>query len=90
MLNTCPTFVVKDMTPEEVCNGVKPLVVLFRVFGCVAYIHIPDARRTKLKNKSLYCVLLGVSQESKSYKLYDPAAKKIVTSRDIIFEEDKH
>jgi hypothetical protein len=33
---------------------------------------------------------LGVSEESKGYRLYDPATKKIVTSRDIIFEEEKH
>jgi hypothetical protein len=85
VLNRCPTFAVKDMTPEEVWSGVKPSIEHFRVFGCVAHIHIPDARRTKLENKNLYYVLLGVSQESKSYKLYDPAAKKIVTSRDIIF-----
>jgi len=85
VLNRCPTFAVKDMTPEEVWSGVKPSVEHFRVFGCVAHIHILDARRTKLENKNLYYVLLGVSQESKSYKLYDPAAKKIVTSRDIIF-----
>ena len=36
------------------------------------------------------CVLLGVSKESKGYRLYDPATKKIVTSRNIIFEEEKH
>ncbi|KAL6311043.1 hypothetical protein AAG906_011714 [Vitis piasezkii] len=27
--------------------------------------------------------------ESKGYKLYDPVAKKVVTSRDIVFEEDR-
>jgi hypothetical protein len=31
-----------------------------------------------------------VNEESKGYRLYDPAAKKIVTSRDIIFKEVKH
>ena len=90
VLNRCPTFAVKDMTPEEVWSRVKPSVEHFRMFGCVAHIHIPNARRTKLENKSFYCVLLGVSEESKGYKLYNHAAKKIVTSKDIIFEEDKH
>ena len=90
VLNRCPTFAVKDMTPEKVWSGVKPSVEHFRVFGCVAHVHIPDARRTKLENKSFCCVLLGVNEESKGYRLYDPVAKKIVTSRDIIFEEEKH
>ena len=35
------------------------------------------------------CVLLGVSEESKAYRLYDPTAKRIVISRDVIFEEEK-
>ena len=50
---------------------------------------VPDARRTKLENKSLCCVLLGVSEKSKGYRLYDPIAKKVVISRDVIFEEEK-
>jgi hypothetical protein len=90
VLNRCPTFAVKDMTPEEVWTEVKPLVEHFRVFRCVALVHIPDARRTKLENKSLCFVLFGVSEESKGDRLYDPATKKIITSRDIIFEEEKH
>jgi len=90
VLNRCPTNTVKDMTPEEVWTRVKPSVEHFRVFGCVAHVHIPDARRTKLENKSMCCVLLRVNEESKGYRLYDPATKKIVTSRDIIFEEKKH
>jgi len=84
VLNRCPTFVVKDMTPKEVWSGVKPSVEHFRVFGCIAHVHIPDAhvhipdaRRTKLENKSFCCVLLGVSEESKGYRLYDPLQRKL-------------
>jgi hypothetical protein len=42
-----------------------------------------------LDNKSKRCVLLGVSEESKAYKLYDPVDKKIIISRDVVFEESK-
>ncbi|KAJ8646010.1 hypothetical protein MRB53_007758 [Persea americana] len=45
-------------------------------------------KRTKLDAKSFTCVLLGVSEESKAYRLYDPVAKKVVISRDVVFEED--
>lgn len=51
--------------------------------------HIPDAKRTKLEDKNFSCVLLGVSEESKAYRLYDPASMTIVLSRDVRFEEDK-
>lgn len=90
VLNRCHTAAVRDMTPEEVWSGVKPSAEHFRVFGCLAHVHVPDARRTNLDDKSVCCVLLGVNEESKGYKLYDLVTKKIITSTDIIFEEEKH
>lgn len=89
VLNRCPTLAVKDITREEAWSGVKPYVDHFRVFGCIAHAHVPDVRRTKLENKSICCVLLGVSEESKAYKLYDPISKKVVISRDVIFQEEQ-
>ena len=50
---------------------------------------MPDAKRTKLDDKSLCCILLGVSEVSKAYKLYDPISQKIIISRDVVFDEDK-
>lgn len=47
---------------------------------------MPDARRTKLENKSVNCVLLGVSKELKAYRLYDPISKRVVIGRVVIFE----
>ena len=58
-------------------------------FGCIAHVHIPDVKRTKLQDKSFACVLLGVSEEFKACRLFDPMAKKIVISRDVVFEEEK-
>ena len=89
ILNRCPTLPVKNMTPEETWSGVKPSIEHFRVFGCISHVHVPDIKRTKLEDKSFTCVLLGVSEESKAYRLYDLIAKKIVIRRDVVFEEDK-
>jgi hypothetical protein len=89
VMNRSPTFAVKDMTPEEACSGSKPFVHHFRVFGCLAHVHVPDAHRKKLDGKSIKCILLGVSEESKAYKLYDPVEKKIIVSRDVVFEESR-
>ncbi|KAL8106255.1 hypothetical protein AgCh_029879 [Apium graveolens] len=88
VLNRSPTLAVKEMTPEEAWSGDKPSVERFRVFGCIGHVHVPDARRTKLDNKSTRYVLLGISDEFKGYRLYDPNAKRIVTSRDVVFEEE--
>ncbi|CAJ2675758.1 unnamed protein product [Trifolium pratense] len=89
VMNRSPTLSVKDVTPEEAWSGNKPSVHHFRVFGCLAFVHIPDSQRTKLDGKSISCIHLGISDESKGYKLYDPLKKKIIISRDVIFEEKK-
>ncbi|GAU24969.1 hypothetical protein TSUD_312040 [Trifolium subterraneum] len=89
ILNRSPTISVKNMTPEEAWSGTKPSVTHFRVFGCLAYAHVPDNHRKKLDNKSVKCVHLGISDESKAYKLYNPIEKKIVISRDVVFDESK-
>ena len=83
-------MVVKHKTPEEAWSGVKPLVEHFRVFGYISHVHVPDSNRTKLDDKSLSCALLGVSEESKAYRLHDPISQRIITSRDVVFEEDKN
>jgi transposase InsO family protein len=69
VLNRSPTLAVQHSTPEEAWSGMKPTVEYFRVFGCLAHVHVPDQRRIKLDDKSILCVLLGVSDESKAYRL---------------------
>jgi hypothetical protein len=88
ILNRCPTFAVKNITPTEAWCGSKPMVDHFRIFGCIAYAHVPDAKRTKLDDKAVKCVFLGVSEESKAYKLYNPITRNIVISRDVQFDEE--
>ncbi|RVW64797.1 Retrovirus-related Pol polyprotein from transposon TNT 1-94 [Vitis vinifera] len=90
VLNRSPTLAVQNKTPEEAWSGVKPSVEHFRVFGCISHVHVPDNKRTKLDDKSLSCVLLGVSEGSKAYRLYDPTSQRIIISRDVVFEEDKN
>lgn len=37
----------------------------------------------------MVCVLIGFSEESKAYRLYNPKTKRIVVSGDGVFEEKK-
>jgi hypothetical protein len=55
----------------------------------VAYAKIPDARRTKLDDKSEKCIFVEYGERRMGYKLYNPITKKVIMSRDVIFEEDK-
>jgi transposase InsO family protein len=89
LLNRCPTRSLQAVTPEEAWSGHKPSVTHLRVFGCVAYTKILDARRTKLDDKSEKCIFVGYGDRRMGYKLYNPITKKVIMSRDIIFKEDK-
>ncbi|GJX98218.1 helicase-like transcription factor CHR28 isoform X2, partial [Tanacetum coccineum] len=89
VLNRCPTTAVKDKTREEAWSGFKPSVGYFKVFGCIGHVHIPNVNRKKLDNKSFTCVFLGVSQESMAYRMFDPNSKKIMISRDVVFDEEE-
>jgi len=80
---------LQAVTPQEAWSGHKPSVTHLRVFGCVAYAKIPDARRTKLDDKSEKCIFVGYGERKMGYKLYNLITKKVIMSRDVIFEEDK-
>lgn len=89
VLNRCPTKSVKHMAPQEACNSYKPNVAHLRIFGCVAYSQIPKPNRKKLDDRGEKCIFVSYSEESKEYKLFNPLTKKLVVSRDVIFDEDK-
>ena len=72
MLNQ--TLVVKNKTMEEAWSGSKHSIAYFRTFGCLSHVPVLDDTRTKLDDKSFSFVLLGVSEESKAYRLYDIVA----------------
>ena len=69
--NRSPTSAVKGMTPYESLTGEKPAVSNLRVFGCLAYAHIPKDERQKFDPKAKTCVLLGYGETTQAYRLYD-------------------
>ncbi|MCO5572839.1 hypothetical protein L7F22_026598 [Adiantum nelumboides] len=87
VLNRCPTRALKTITPYESWYDRKPSVSYLRVFGCLAYAHIPQQLRGKLDDKAVKCIFVGYSSGSKGYRLYNPATNKIFESRDVIFAE---
>ncbi|GAU38708.1 hypothetical protein TSUD_396360 [Trifolium subterraneum] len=69
-------------------RGSKPSVNHLRVFGSVAYKHVPDQLRKKLDNKSEMMILVGYHNTG-GYKLFDPINRTIVISRDVLIDEAK-
>jgi IS30 family transposase len=54
--NQCPTKAFESKTPQEAWTGRKPNVSHLRVFGCKAFAHILDEKRSKLVSNSIFCV----------------------------------
>ena len=85
--NRSPTSYLNDMTPYEAWFKERPNVSNIKVYGCKAYVHVPDQKRRKLDKKSIACVFIGYPNNSKGYKLYDLETKKMIRSRDVTFLE---
>jgi hypothetical protein len=61
IMNQTPTAAVHGMTPKEKFIGKKPNVSHLKVFGCIAYVHVPDEKRSKLDPKVEKCIFIGYS-----------------------------
>ena len=86
--NRTLTRALKNKTPFEELYERKPSLKHLRIFGCVAYVHVNAENRTKLEEKSKICRFIGYSETSKAYILWSEEDKKIILSRDIIFDEN--
>jgi hypothetical protein len=58
-----------------------------KTFGCEAFVHIDKKNRTKLEAKSKKCTFMGYDVNDFVYILWDYENKKIIRSRDVIFNE---
>ena len=58
-----------------------------KVFGSVAYAHVPSQQRTKLEDKCKKYVFIGYDEMTKAYKLLDPINQKVIVSRDVRVDE---
>ena len=87
LMNRNPTTAVQNVTPEEKYTGTKPDLSHMKVFGCIAYVHVPDEMRTKLDPKAKKCVSIGYSLEKKGYKCYNPTTRDVRVSKDVVFDE---
>ena len=74
ILNRSPRTVLDGKVAEEVWTSKEVDYLLMRIFGCLAYVHIPIEERSKLDSKSKKCIFLGFEKGVKGYKLWDTVA----------------
>jgi hypothetical protein len=82
----------RDKTPNQLWHGdgsdtMKESLKHLRVFGCDAWVHIPEDYRTKLEAKARKCIFLGYDDSGVGYRFYHVDSATIVRSADADFEE---
>ena len=89
VVNRTPTAGIHMITPYEKLYKQRPDVSHLKVFGSIAYVHIPDELRTKLDPKVEKCVFIGYSLEQKGYKCCNPVTRRqlLQVSIDVVFDE---
>ena len=65
----------------------KPNLSHLRVFGCNAFSHVPDQKRSVWEAKGRKFIFVGYEGLSNKYRLFDPATKSIITARNVTFNE---
>jgi hypothetical protein len=82
-----PSSTLVDMTPHEVWSGKNPLVAHLKVFGCDAFVHVPEEKRSTLDKKAVKCVFIGYKEGMKGCKLWNLSLRRMVYSRSVFFRE---
>ncbi|KAI5323581.1 hypothetical protein L3X38_032653 [Prunus dulcis] len=87
ILNRCPTKALRNKTPFEAYSTRKPGVAHLKWFGSVCFVHKLAEGRQKLDAKSTKGVFVGYATCEKGYIVFDPITRKLLLSRDVVFDE---
>ncbi|CAL5417495.1 unnamed protein product [Camellia sinensis] len=87
LINRSPSVPLNFQIPEEVWSGREISYSHLRVFGCKAFAHVSKEHRQKLDDKATPCIFIGYGDEEFGYRLWDPKHKKVIRSRDVVFQE---
>lgn len=86
--NRSITSSLGNITPYEVWYSRKPDLSHIRLFGSPVMVHIPKEKRLKWDRKAEMYILIGFSETTKGYRVYDPNKNDVSVKRDIIVIEE--
>ncbi|KAE8705938.1 hypothetical protein F3Y22_tig00110415pilonHSYRG00197 [Hibiscus syriacus] len=89
LVNRAPSTAIVLKTLMEMWTGKPADYSNLHVFGSIVYVMYNSQEISKLDPKSRKCKFLGYADRVKGYHLWDPTARKVIISRDVIFVEDK-
>ncbi|RVW68108.1 Retrovirus-related Pol polyprotein from transposon RE1 [Vitis vinifera] len=90
LINRLPSSMINHVSPFSKLFGHSLLYSDLRTFGCVRFVHLPTHEQHKLIAQSIKCAFLGYAIPHKGYVCYDPHARRIRVSRNVIFFENQY
>jgi hypothetical protein len=87
IMNQTSIMTIHGMTLKEKFTSKKPNVSHFIMFSYIAYMHVPNEKRSKLNPKVEKCIFIGYSLEQKGYRCFNPSIQKLEVSKDVVFDE---
>ncbi|RZB99644.1 Callose synthase 7 isoform B [Glycine soja] len=84
LINKTPSTAIGLKTPIEIWNGKTTNYSNLRVFGCNAYYHVNEGKLVPRSRKGLF---MGYGDGVKGYRIWSPSERKVLLSRDVIFDE---
>src|SRR4051812_23563313 len=78
---------ILNKTPYELWKNRKPNISYFHPFVCVCYILSTEDHLNKFDSKAQKCFLLGYSEHSKGYRVYNTKTLIVEESINIIFDD---
>jgi len=92
LMNRTPRLSVVGRNPYEAWQGSrrKPSLKHLRVFGCLAFLHVSNGKPNRLHYSATPGECVGYSISTKQYFIYNPLAKTLHCSWDVVFTEAKH
>ena len=87
LINRGPSVLMEFKIFEEVWSSKEVKFSHLKVSGCVSYVHIDFDARSKLDAKSKICFFIGYGEEKFGYQFWDEQNRKIIKSKNVIFNE---
>ena len=84
ILNGVPTKAVLQVSHKENCSG-RLDIINFKVFGYECWAHIPNEKQNKMEPKYHIFIFVVYSEDSKTYRLFDPSIQDVIIHRYVQF-----
>lgn len=87
VVNRTSTRANGGITPYQRFTGHLPQVDHLRIFGCKSYVLNTTPKLKKLASRAHECIFVGYDVNSRGYRNYHKATRRILVSTDVRFDE---